>query len=128
MDGWLHATHNGGCGFCSGLGTTLRGGILSHGPSQPANGSSTIMRGHGIEVVGPLRALRVPVDPESLELGHRRRLAGAEVDPSVRQQVERGDPLGDARRVVDLDRQLHDAVAEPDALGALAARGEEELG
>ena len=40
---WVHATHRGGCGFWNGLGTTLRGGIDSHGPSQPANGSSTII-------------------------------------------------------------------------------------
>ena len=40
----LHATHSGGWGFCSGFGTTLRGGICSHLPSQPANGVSTIMR------------------------------------------------------------------------------------
>ena len=41
---WVHATHSGGCGRWNGLGTTLRGGICSHGPSQPAKGSSTIIR------------------------------------------------------------------------------------
>ena len=40
----LQATHSGGWGFWRGLGTTLRGGICSHLPSQPANGVSTIMR------------------------------------------------------------------------------------
>ena len=39
-----HATQSGGCGFCSGLGTTLRGGMESPGPSWPANGSSTMRR------------------------------------------------------------------------------------
>jgi hypothetical protein len=39
-----HATHSGGCGRCIGLGTTLRGGIRSHRPSYPANGSSTNIR------------------------------------------------------------------------------------
>ena len=29
----LHATHSGGCGFCIGFGTTLRGGILRYSPS-----------------------------------------------------------------------------------------------
>ena len=29
----LHATHSGGCGFCSGFGTTLRGGIVTNSPS-----------------------------------------------------------------------------------------------
>ncbi len=40
----LQATHIGGCGRCSGLGTTLRGGIRKNSLSQPANGSSTNMR------------------------------------------------------------------------------------
>ena len=40
----LHATHSGGCGLWSGLGTTLRGGMLQNSLSQPANGSSTNMR------------------------------------------------------------------------------------
>ena len=39
-----HATHSGGCGFCSGLGTTFRGGIVTNRPSTPAKGSSTIIR------------------------------------------------------------------------------------
>ena len=43
-------------------------------------------------------------------------------------QVERGDPLGDPRRVVERRRRLHDAVAEADALRALRDRGEEHLG
>jgi hypothetical protein len=44
----------------------------------------------------------------------------------LRQQVEGGHPLGDARRVVR--RELDDAVAEADALRALAGGGEEHLG
>ena len=39
-----HATHSGGWGFWTGLGTTLRGGIVRKRPSAPANGSSTIIR------------------------------------------------------------------------------------
>ena len=41
-------------------------------------------------------------------------------------QVERGDALGAARRV--RRRQLHDAVAQADVLGALAGRAEKHLG
>ena len=40
----LHATHSGGCGFCTGLGTTLRGGIVTNSPSTPVNGDSTMQR------------------------------------------------------------------------------------
>ena len=39
----LHATHSGGCGFCTGLGTTLRQGIEKYLPSKPGYGSITIM-------------------------------------------------------------------------------------
>jgi hypothetical protein len=40
----LHATHTGGCGFCRGLGTTLRGGIVTYLPWWPVNGSSVMQR------------------------------------------------------------------------------------
>jgi hypothetical protein len=36
----LHATQTGGCGFCTGLGTTLRGGMVTYGPAWPVNGVS----------------------------------------------------------------------------------------
>ena len=39
-----HATHSGGCGFCTGLGTTLRGGICTYLPSTPVNGASVMQR------------------------------------------------------------------------------------
>ena len=84
--------------------------------------------GHRVERLVPLLALRRPVDAEAAQLGLRRRLAGAELDPSVGDEVERGDALGDPGRVVEPLRQLHDAVAEPDAARALAGRGEEHLG
>ena len=29
------ATHSGGCGFCTGFGTTLRQGIEKYSPSKP---------------------------------------------------------------------------------------------
>ncbi len=44
VSGRGHATHSGGCGFCLGFGTTLRGGIEKNLPSYPANGVSTNMR------------------------------------------------------------------------------------
>ena len=53
-------------------------------------------------------------------------LAGAHLDAAVGHQVERGDAFGDALRRVG--GELHDAVAEPDVLGALAGGAEEHLG
>ena len=83
---------------------------------------------HRVERLAPLFALRGAVDAEASELGLRRRLASAEIDPSVGQQVERGDALGDPGGMVELMRQLDDAVAQADAIGALAGRRQEHLG
>ncbi len=38
------ATHSGGCGFWTGLGTTLRGGIETNWPSWPVKGASVMHR------------------------------------------------------------------------------------
>ena len=74
----------------------------------------------------PHLALVAEAPIEGMQLGDRGAFAETELDAAVRHQVERRDPLGDARRVVG--RELDDAVAEPDLLGALARRGEEDLG
>ena len=115
-----HATHSGGCGFCTGLGTTLRGGICTNWPSTPVNGVSVM---HRIATSRPsshasrLTAGSMPKPPSSAS---RRRLARAELDAAVRHEVEHRDPLGGAGRVVVVRRGLDDAVAEADVLGALA--------
>jgi hypothetical protein len=41
------------------------------------------------------------------------------------QQIEHGDPLGDTRGMIG--RELQNAVAEPDVLGALAGGAEERF-
>ena len=46
----------------------------------------------------------------------------------LRHEVEHRDALGDARRVVERRRRLHDAVPEPDVLRALRRGREEHLG
>ena len=76
----------------------------------------------------PHLPLLVDVDPEPAEFRERRRFTGAELDAALRDQVERGDALGDARRVVVLRRHQHDAVPQPDVLRALRTRGQEDLG
>ena len=81
-----------------------------------------------LEALEPLLALGLLVDAEAAELGLRRRLARAELDPAARDQVERRDALGDAGRMVVAGRGLDDAVAEADVLRALAGGGEEHLG
>src|SRR2546425_3265149 len=67
-------------------------------------------------------------DAEALELHARGGLAGAELDPPARDQVEHRDALGDARGMIVAGRHEDDAVAEADALGARGARGQEDLG
>ena len=74
------------------------------------------MHRSGLEALQPGLALARRVDLEAAELGLARGLAAAELDTPVRQQVERGDALGDARRVVEPRCGEHDAVAEADAL------------
>ena len=49
------------------------------------------------------------------------------LDAPAGDQVERRHPLGHPRGVVDGRRELHDPVAEPDALGALRRGGQEDL-
>ena len=56
------------------------------------------------------------VDAEALDLGARRRATGAELDAAVADQIEHGDALGGAHRmVVRLGQQAH-AVADADVL------------
>ena len=61
-------------------------------------------------------ALHRRVDAEAAELGLGGRLARAELDPAVRDQVEHGDPLGGPGRVVVGRGGLDDPVAEADPL------------
>ena len=84
---------------------------------------------HGhLETLEPLLALVQRIHAEAAELCFARRLATAELDPPARYQVEHADPLGGARRMVELRRSEDDAVAEAHVLGALAACREEDLG
>src|SRR3954454_5036633 len=80
-----------------------------------------------VEALLPLRALVLALDAEAAELGLRRRLARAELEPPAGDQVERGGALRDPRRVVERGWQLHDPVAEPYALGPLRRGSEEDL-
>ena len=63
---------------------------------------------------------------ERMELDGPLPLAESELDPAAAQQIERGDALGNADRMVG--RELDDAVAEPDARRPLARRAQEDLG
>ena len=60
-----------------------------------------------------------------MELDGALALAEPELDATAGEQVERGDALGDADRMVG--RQLDDAVAEADAARPLARRAEEDF-
>ena len=84
-DGRVQATQTGGCGFCSGLGMTLRAGISTCSPLKPVNGSSVMQRIETSSASSHMRALVGGVDVEAAELADRRRLTGAELDAAVGQ-------------------------------------------
>src|SRR6185295_15605390 len=54
--------------------------------------------------------------------------ADAVIYAAVANQIERGDALGDARRMVDVGRHLDDAVPDANVLGPLAAGCQKDLG
>ena len=82
----------------------------------------------GIESLLPLGVFEIPIDEEAAQLHLRARFARAEFDAPAGNQIERGDPFGDAGRVIEVRRKLNDAVAQADAFGALAGGGQEDLG
>ena len=123
---WMleHATHSGGCGFCIGLGITLRAGkswILA--VELPA--VSGEHRDDGAHRLLPAVALVAHADAERVQFGRAGALAHAEFHPAAGQQIQRGDPLRHPVRLVG--GQLHDAVAQPDVFGPLAGGGEEHF-
>ena len=124
----LQATHSGGCGFCFGLGMTLRGGICTYVPSTPVNGVSTMHRTATSRPSSHCSRFCERVDLEAGELRLAAALAAAELDPTAGDEIEHADPLGGARRMVELRRGQDDAVAEAHVLRALAAGREEHLG
>src|SRR2546430_13614955 len=80
------------------------------------------------ERLGPLVTLLVAIDQEPTQLGFRRGLARPEVAAAVRDEIQGRNPLSHARGVVEVERQLHDPVAEADARRSLRRGGEEHLG
>jgi hypothetical protein len=81
-----------------------------------------------LEAFQPGLALAVAVDSEPSQLRLRRGLTGAELHASLGHQVEHGDALGDAGRVVVARSGLHHAVPDAHPSGALAGRGQKHLG
>src|SRR5262249_43268598 len=69
----------------------------------------------------------VEADIEAAKLHQRGALAGAEFDAAIGDEIERCDAFGDAGGMIVFRRHQADAVAEPDALGALRARREEDF-
>ena len=71
-------------------------------------------------------ALRRGLDAEHVGVGHERARAAAEHRAAARHVVELHEALRDQERVVV--RQAGHAGAEPDVLGALGRRGDDQLG
>ena len=112
----LHATHTGGCGFWLGLGTTLRGGIVTCSPAWPVNGVSVMQRSATAEAFLPHRALLAGSTPNPPSSASDDDSPVPNSTRPPREQVERGDALGDAGRMVERRRRLHDPVPEPEVL------------
>ena len=83
-------------------------------------------RDDGAHRLLPAFALVAHADAERMQFRRPRRLAHAEIDAAAGQQIERRHLLRHALRLVG--GELDHAMAEPDALGALARRAEEHLG
>ena len=84
-----------------------------------------------VPFIGPDLALWIRglgLDAESFEFGARGRHSGAPLHPPMRDEVERRNALGRARRVVVARQHQHDPVPEADVLGALRAGREEHFG
>src|SRR5262249_58179250 len=81
---------------------------------------------HQLERLLPHLARDLGVDLEA-RLLVLARAPRPELDPAVRQDVERSDALRDADGMVELVWEQDDAVADADALRALRDRGGEDL-
>ena len=69
----------------------------------------------------------VRLNLETAQLGPSRGAAGAELEPAVGDDVERGGAFGDARRVIDLGQAERDALTDVDVLGHRGRGREEDL-
>ena len=110
----VQAIHIGGCGFCTGFGTTLRQGKEKVLALEAGVG---LHHHHVGDLLGRLErhgALFLGRDVEAAELQPRRAFADAEVEPAARDDVERRQALGGARRMVVVGDHLADAVADAD--------------
>src|SRR5262249_19767330 len=83
--------------------------------------------GYDLQRLLPHVARQLGLDLEAglLELA---RAAGAELDAPVGQEIERCDAFRHPDGMVELVREQRDPVSQPDALGALRDRREEDLG
>ena len=127
MPGLVTVTQSGGCGCWIGFGSTLRSGIWKARPCQrvcPGAKSCGSARTYSSQALLGVVGVRA----EAAELGPGGGAGRPELQPSVREDVERGGPLRDPDRVVHLGHAHHGAVADADALGLHRDRGEHQLG
>ena len=123
----LQATHSGGWGFCTGLGTTLRGGMVTKRPATPPNGRLGHAPDGHLQPLEPGVPLGLPVHAEAAQLRLGRRFPRPELHSALRDQVQHGDPLGDAGRMVVAGCGLDHTVADAHSPGPLAGCGQEDL-
>jgi hypothetical protein len=120
------AIQTGGCGFCNGFGTTLRGGIEKYFPWYPRNGVSTIMRVI-TGSISPHRALFGARDVEGVQFRERRGFAGAKFGATVAHQVQSRDALCNTGGMIVWRSNQSHPRAETNALGALTGGSQKTL-
>ena len=129
LAGWSRRPQSGGCGRCTNrLRHHVATGHLEILALEAGIGVHRQQVGALLDRLAPGRALDGHRHAVAAELGPGRAFAGAPFDAAVGNQVERRDALGDAGWMIVAGRHQHDAVAQPDLLGALRTGGEEDLG
>ena len=117
-----------GAASARGLGTTLRGGIVTYSPAWPVNGVSVMQRSatrRPSSHIARLSLGSIPKPPSSASDDDSPVPKSAR-PPDTRSSIATRSAT--ARGMVERRRRLHDAVTETDALRALRHRGEEHLG
>ena len=116
------ATQIGGCGFCTGLGTTLRSGNREVLALEAGVGVHHHHVGDLLDGLQPHGPSVGRVDSEPRQLGPRGRLARPKSTRPLETRSSVAIRSATRAGVVVAGRHQDDAVAEADALGALAGR------
>src|SRR5262245_34421024 len=102
----VQAIHIGRCGTCTGLVSTLRQGMVKYLPAKPGYGSSTIMLASCSAASSAIARFSLAGIRKPPSIEPRGDFADAEVDPSVGNDIERGEAFCGAYRMVVIGNDL----------------------